>query len=74
MITGLYRDNGLIAIEKNVSKVEIEKLKKSLQKVSKEMGINIGIENPSQKIDYLDLSFNLYDHTFHLYRKENSKI
>ena len=74
MITGLYRDDGLIAIEKNVSKVEIEKIKKSLHKVSKEMGINIDIENPSRKVDYLDLSFNLYDHTYHPYRKENSKI
>ena len=74
MITGLYRDDGLIAIEKNVSKVEIEKIKKSLHKVSNEMGINIDIENPSRKVDYLDLSFNLYDHTYHPYRKENSKI
>ena len=69
MITGLYRDDGLIAIEKNVSKVEIEKIKKSLHKVSNEMGINIDIENPSRKVDYLDLSFNLYNHTFHPYRK-----
>ena len=38
------------------------------------MGINIDIENPSRKIDYLDLSFRLYDHKYHPYRKENSKI
>ena len=45
-----------------------------MHKVTKEMGINIDIENSSRKVDNLDLSFNLYDNTYHLYRKENSKI
>ena len=45
-----------------------------MHKVTKEMGINIDIENSSRKVDNLDLSFNLYDNTYHLYRKENSEI
>ena len=45
-----------------------------MHKLSKELGINLDIENPSRKINYLDLNFNLYNHTFYPYRKENSKI
>lgn len=74
LTTGLYRDDGLMVIEKNKSNVDIEKIKKSMHNISKEMGIKLDIENPSRKINYLDLSFNLYNHTFQPYRKENSKI
>ena len=71
---GLYRDDGLIAIEKKLSNVEIEKIKKSMHKFTKSIGINLIIENPSWKIDYLDLNFNLLNHTFYPYRKDNNKI
>ena len=45
-----------------------------MQSISKDMGIKLDIEKPSRKVNYLDLSFNLYNHTFQPYRKENSKI
>merc|ERR1712183_685962 len=73
LIIGLYRDDGLIAIEKKLSNVEIEKIKKSMQKFTKSIGINLIIENPSWKIDYLYLNFNLLNHTFYPYRKDNKK-
>ena len=45
-----------------------------MHKFTKETGINLVIENPSWKIDYLNLNFNLLDHTFYPYRKDNNKI
>ena len=73
-IIGLYRDDGLIAVDKKLSNVEIEKIKKKLHKFTKSIGINIIIENPSWKIDYLDLNFNLLNHTYYPFRKDNNKI
>ena len=73
-IIGLYRDDGLMAVDKRLSNVEIEKIKKKLHKFTKSIGINIMIENPSLKIDYLDLNINLPNHTFYPFRKDNNKI
>ena len=36
---GLYRDNGLIALEKKLSNVEIEKIKKNMHKLTKSICI-----------------------------------
>ena len=74
LIIRLYRDDELIAIEKKLSSVEIDKIKKSMHKFTTSIGINLIIENPSWKIDYLDLNFNLLNHTFYPYRKDNNKI
>ena len=35
---GLYRDNGIVAINKNQSSVEVEKIKKTLHKFDKTKG------------------------------------
>ena len=74
LIIGLYREDGLIVIEKKRTNVEVEKIKKNMHKFTKSIGINLIIENPSWKIDYLDLNFNLLNHTFYPYRKDNNKI
>ena len=39
-IIGLYRDDGLIAVDKKLSNVEIKKIKKELQKITKILFIN----------------------------------
>ena len=41
--------------------------------ISKSIGINMVIENPYRKINYLDLNFNLLNRKFYLYRKDNNK-
>merc|ERR1712240_441732 len=41
---------------------------------NKSIGINIIIENPSWKIEYLDLNFNLLNDTYYPFRKDNNKI
>ena len=45
-----------------------------MHKFTKSIGKNLIIENPSWKIDYLDLKFNLLNHTFYPYRKDYNKI
>ena len=62
LITELYCDGCLIVIEKNISNVDVKQFKKTLHKVSNEIRINLDIKNPSLKVNYQDLSFNLYDH------------
>ena len=71
---GLSRDDGLIAIEKKISNVETEITKKSMQKLTQSIGTNSIIETPFWKIDYLNLNFNLLNHTLYPYRKDSNKI
>ena len=74
LIIGLYRDDGLTAVENKLSNVEIEKIKKKMHKFTESISINLIIENPSWKMDYLDINFNLLNHTFYPYRKDDNKI
>ena len=71
---GLYRDDGIVAINKNTSFVEVEKKKKKLHNFAKTLGIKITIENPATTVNYLDLNFNLNNLTYCSYRKPNKKI
>ena len=45
-IIGIYRDDGLIAMDKSTSNVKVEKIKKELHKFAKSLEIKIIIENP----------------------------
>ena len=73
-IIGIYRDDGLIALDKSTSNVEIEKMKKELHKFAKSIKIKIIIENPAFQINFLDLNLNLKKHSFFPYRKPNNRI
>ena len=65
---GLYRDNGL-AILKNTSCPEAEKLKKKFQKIFKEKDLDIIIQCNLKITNYLDITLNLNDGSYRLYRK-----
>ena len=67
---GLYRDDGL-SVFKNLSGPENEKIKKILQKIFKENGLNIIIQCNMKIVNYLDLTLNLNDGTYKPYRKED---
>ena len=67
---GLYRDDGL-SVFKNLSGPENEKVKKILQKIFKENGLNIIIQCNMKIVNYLDLTLNLNDGTYKPYRKED---
>ena len=55
---GLYRDDGL-AVFKNLSGPENERIKKDFQKIFKENGLDIIIQCNMKIVDYLDLTLNL---------------
>ena len=69
---GLYRDDGL-AVLKNVSGSASEKIKKQLQSLFKQKGMQIIIECHLKVVNYLDVTFNLNDGSCRPYRKPNDE-
>ena len=69
---GLYRDDGL-AVFKNLSGPENEKIKKDFQKIFKENGLDIVIQCNMKVVDYLDITLNLNDGTFKPFRKADEE-
>eukprot|EP00794_Sanderia_malayensis_P012498 gene12498-13784_t len=70
---GLYRDDG-IAVFKNVSGPESERIKKNLQSIFKESGLDLVIECNKKVVDFLDVTLNLNDGTYRPFHKQNSVI
>ena len=70
---GLYRDDGL-AVLKNISGSESERIKKNFQSLFKKRGIEIIIERNKRVIDFLDITFNFKDGTYKTYQKPDNKI
>ena len=69
---GLYRDDGL-AVFKNMSGPESERVKKDIQKIFKDKGLDIIIQCNLKIVDYLDLTFNLNDGSYRPYRKPDDE-
>ena len=69
---GLYRDDGL-PILKNTSGPDAEKLKKKLQKLFKENDLDIIIQCNLKIINYLNITLNLNNSSYHPYRKPNEE-
>ena len=59
---GFYR-NDVLALVKNMSGQQSEKVKKELQALFKEYGLNLITECNSTTVDYLDITLNLLDGT-----------
>ena len=53
-----YRDNGLVILL-NVNGQQIDRTRKNIIKIFKDVGFNIAIETNSKKVDFLDITFNL---------------
>ena len=53
-----YRDNGLVILL-NVNGQQIDRTRKNIIKIFKDVGFNIDIETNSKKVDFLDITFNL---------------
>ena len=70
---GLYRDDGL-AVFKNISGPESERIKKNFQSLFKKYVLEIIIECNKKVVDYLDVTFNLKDGTYKPYHKPDNKI
>ena len=70
---GLYGDDRLAAL-KNKSGPQSEQVKKNIQKIFKEHGLDIIIQCNMKIVNYLDVTFNLNDGTCKPYTKPNNKI
>ena len=70
---GLYRDDRL-AVLKNKSGPQSKQVKKNIQKIFKEHGLDIIIQCSMKIVNYLDVTFNLNDGTYKPYTKPNNKI
>ena len=71
--SGLSRDDGLSSF-KNCSGPQMEKIKKYLQKVFKNNGLDVIIECNMKIVNYLDVTFNLNDGTYRSYQKPDNII
>ena len=67
---GLYRDDGL-GVLKHVSGPASEKIKKQLQSLFKQKGLQIIIKCNLKVVNYLDITFNLNDGSYRPYQKPN---
>ena len=63
---GLHCDEGLVVLE-NKSGSKSEQVKKNIQKIFKEHGLDVTIQRNIKVVNYLDVTFNLNDGTY----KEN---
>ena len=70
---GLYRDDGL-AVFRNISGPQAERIKKDFQKVFRENHLDITITCNLKIADYLDITMNLNDGTYRPYHKPNDDI
>ena len=69
---GLYRDDGL-AIFKNISGPQAERIRKDITRRFKNHGLNITIQTNMKIVNYLDVTFDLTKATYYPYRKPNNQ-
>ena len=70
---GLYRDDGLAAVEVKNGR-QGENIRKELFRCAKTIGLEITVDPAVKITEFLDIEFNLEDHSYRPYRKPNSKI
>ena len=68
--TGLYRDDGLIAVQCTSGR-KMDLIRKNLHKCFKDEGLKIVVETNVKKANFLDVTLDLEDGTFRPYRKPN---
>ena len=70
---GLYRDDGL-AVFKNISGPQAEKIKKHFQNIFRKNNLNIIVKCNLKIVDHLDVTLNLADGLYKPFHKPNSEI
>ena len=60
------------AILKNSSSPKLEKIKKDIQKLFKEKQLDIVVQCNMKTVNYLDVTLNLENSTYHPYQKKKS--
>ena len=72
-IYGLYRDDGLM-IHKYINGQQIDQLRQNIIKIFKEIGSKIDIETNLEIDNFLDMTFNLINGSYKLYKKPNDTL
>ena len=70
---GLYRDDGLILL-RNLNGQQMDKKRKAIIKIFKDIGFSIDIQTNLKEVDFLDVTLNLQNGTHHPYKKPNDKL
>ena len=70
---GLYRDNGLILL-RNLNGQQMDKKRKTIIKIFKDIGFSIDIQTNLKEVDFLDVTLNLQNGTYCPYEKPNNKL
>ena len=71
--TGLYRGDGL-ALLRNLKGQQIDKVKKNIIGVFKDIGFRFEIETNLKEVDFLDVSLILQNGTYGPYKKSNNRL
>ena len=70
---GLYRDDGLVII-RNVNGQQIDRTRKNINKILKDIGFGIDIETNLKVVDFLDITCNLNNGIYKPYKKPNDRL
>ena len=69
----LYRDDGLFNFHK-INKQQIDRLRKKIISLFKNIDFKTEIATNLTEVDFLDVTLNLENNTYHLYEKPNDKL
>ena len=72
-LIGLYRDDGL-ALLRNTSGTEMQKFRKTVVEIFKELGLKITSKLNLHQVDFLDVTLNLNSGKFWRFRKPNNTL
>ena len=70
---GLYRDHELILL-RNLNGQQMDKKRKTIIKIFKDIGFSIDIQTNLKEVDFLDVTLNLQNGTYRPYKKANDKL
>ena len=70
---GLYRGDGIILL-RNLNGQKMDKKRKTTINFFKDIGFSIDIQTNLKEEDFLDVTLNLQNGTYHPYKKTNDKL
>ena len=70
---GLYRRDGLIALNKATSQ-KTDKIRKKIMKVFKDYGFSIDIMTNVLEVNFFNVTFNLRNGSYQTYKKPNNEL
>ena len=70
---GLYRDDGLLIL-RNLNGQQINRMRKNVLKIFKDINFTIDVETNLKIVDFLDITFNLNNDIYRPYKKPNDLL